>query len=186
MQGEDTPSKNDFTNKLTNLFSFSKDDEDVPEPGSEANPWIGPYDKKTGKTVPMSGDQLRTARRAQERREAAQQRVGQRAYNRQQKAQRRADALVSQRQRVLNGEIQVPDALYQNIVREAERLLAAPTDEQVALRRQQMQNKRDDDLADRREARFRAGQPRGKDLREDTYNEYEAFLPDSARNRSKS
>lgn len=182
--------------RLTSLFSLPSKEEDVPPPGTPptfnddgsiadpGNPYIGPVDPKLGYAPEgYSGSQLRTIRRAQERRQAAERRVGERAYNRQQKALRRGQALVEQRQRVLDGEIEVSPALFDNLTREAERIVAAPTEEQVALRRQQKQNKRDDDLADRREARFRAGKPRGKDLREETYNEYESFLPTSARNR---
>jgi hypothetical protein len=190
-----------FTSRLTSLFSLpgTGADSTVPKPGTpptfnpdgsiadDGNPFIGPIDPKYGyATEGYSGSQLRTIRRAQQRREAAQQRVGQRAYNRQQKAQARGEALVRQRQRVLDGEVEVTDALYQNIVNEAERIVAAPTDEQEALRRQQKLNQREDDLADRRESRFRAGKPRGKDLREETYNEYESFLPGSFRNQAKS
>ena len=185
MDNEDIPNKNHFFARLTNLFSLPKGDEEIPTPGSEENPWIGPYDKKTGKTVPLSGAQLRTARRAQERREAAQRRVGERAYNRQQKLNSKHEADNRQRERIQYGEIQVSPGQLQNTVRDVSWINNLPTEEQVALRRQQKQNKRDDALADRREARFRAGAPRGKDLREETYNEHESFLPDSARNRNK-
>lgn len=178
--------KDNIKDRLTNLFSFGGADEEIPEPGSEDNPWIGPVDPKLGRPREgYSGSQLRTIRRAQQRREAAQQRVGQRAYDRQQKALQRGEALVRQRQRVLDGEIEVSPALYENIVREAERLVAAPTEDEIKANRARKERFRLDALADRREARFRAGKPRGKDKREDTYNEYESFLPTSVNNRSK-
>lgn len=189
-----------FKERLTNLFSFggNKDKKsDVPPPGTPptfnddgsiadpGNPYIGPIDPKLGYApVGYSGTELRRIKRAQQRREAAQQRVGQRAYDRQQKALRRANALEQQRLRVLNGEVAVTDSLYDNIVREAERLVAAPDDHQMKQQRAAKAEKAKGRLEDRREARFRAGKPRGKDLREDIYNEYESLLPDSARNRS--
>lgn len=190
-----------FTSRLTSLFSLpgTGADSTVPKPGTpptfnpdgsiadDGNPFIGPIDPKYGyATEGYSGSQLRTIRRAQQRREAAQQRVGQRAYNRQQKAQARGEALVRQRQRVLDGEVEVTDALYQNIVNEAERIVAAPTEEDELRSRRERQLDRFDRLEARREARFRAGQPRGKDLREDNYNDHEMLLPGSFRNRAKS
>lgn len=188
--------KTGFKDRLTSLFSLPKKEEDIPPPGTPptfnddgsiadpGNPYIGPIDPKLGYAPEgYSGEQLRRIRRAQKRRQAAERRVGERAYNREQKALRRGQALVNQRQRVLDGEIEISPALYENILREAQRIVSLPDVKEYKDRRARQAQAREDRLADRREARFRAGKPRGKDLREDVYNEYESLLPESARNR---
>jgi hypothetical protein len=195
------PGKSETANmkeRLTSLFSLGgkKDaDGDVPPPGTpptfnddgsvadEGNPFIGPIDPKLGyATQGYSGSELRRIKRAQARRQAAERRVGQRAYDRQRKAQARLDSMVRQRQRIVDGVVQVTPAMFANMVADSERLLAADGVDEQAKRTVKAQ-RREDRLADRRWARFRAGQPRGKDLREDIYNEYESLLPTSARRR---
>lgn len=176
-----------------------KDDPTIPPPGTPptwdktdgsiidpGNPWIGPVNSKVGyPTEGYSGLQLRRIRRAQDRREAAERRVGQRDYDRRTESGQKYRAAQQLRLRTLTGQNPVTPALLQNIGRDQLRRAKNGTPEEFLVKQQ---NRRDDldeaaagRLADRREKRFRAGKPRGKDLREVTFNEYESLQPPVAR-----
>jgi hypothetical protein len=178
--------------KLTRLFSFGDKDEnaDVPPPGTPptfdedgsvlepGNPYIGPIDPKLGYAPEgYSGSELRRIRRAQQRREAAEQRVTKRNHNRARRLEWQHEMDNAQREAIRGYEIPVPEAVMRNLLVDQSRIDALPTDEQRAAKRAAQARAREDRLADRREARFRAGKPRGKDLREATFNEHESLLP---------
>lgn len=200
---EDTGAeKTSMREKLNNLFSFGtgpSDDLTVPPPGTPptfdkdgsitdpGNPFIGPIDPKVGyPTEGYSGKELRRIKRAQGRRENAEQRVASRRHNRERRAAWQHEMDNTQREAIRGYEIPVPAAVMANLLRDQDRIDRLPTDEQVAAKRAQDVDRRQGQLDFRRSARFMAGKPRGKDLREDTYNEYEHLLPTSARNRAKS
>lgn len=187
-----------FKERLTSLFSFKKKDEqeDIPAPGTPptfnadgsinnpGNPYIGRIDPRLGYApVGYSGKELRRIKRAQQRREAAKQRVGQNEYNRLIRIKHRHEADNRQRDRIKSGEISVPAAVLENIERDEARIADLPQAQAWLDSREAKAQAREDRLADRREARFRAGKPRGKDLREDIYKEHESLLPDSVNRR---
>jgi hypothetical protein len=194
MSVDPTPSNHDHEPKRHSGFGslFGKKDVDstVPEPGTPpsydknglmsdpGNPWIGPMNKAYGyPTEGYSQAQLRTIRRAQQRREAAQQRVDTRNHNRGRLKDWQHGADNAQRQRILDGTITVPAAVLENAQRDQARIEALPSYEQVELKKADQRQAAKDRADDRREARFRAGKPRGKDLREETFNEHESLLP---------
>lgn len=193
MSVDPTPSNHDHEPKRRGFGSlFGKKDVDstVSAPGTPptydkhgvltdpGNPWIGPVNPKYGyPTEGYSQAQLRTIRRAQIRRSAAEQRVASRNHNRGRLVdwQHRADN--AQRLRIMTGAIQVSPAMWENANRDRNRIEALPSYEQVQLKKADQRQAAKDRADDRREARFRAGKPRGKDLREDTFNEHESLLP---------
>ena len=171
---------------------FGKSDEsDVPPPGTPptydehgvlqdpGNPWIGPKDPKLG--YPKEGysqAQLRTIRRASERRAAAELRVNSRNYARSQKARQRYESFVAQRTRILMEEIPVSPGLRWNVLTDGQRRAkVTKAFDTLAERRHAKSERREDALDARRIARFKAGKPRGKDLREETFKQYSSFLP---------
>jgi hypothetical protein len=179
-----------------NVFDKLTGDEEIPEPGTEptydelgritdpGNPWIGwpdPHDPR--KTIPASGAQRRRARRAQERREAAAQRVGQRAFDRSGESIQRSEAQARQRRRVLTGEIPVSPALLANVRSDELRRRRLGDPEIAAARaedhRAALQEARLDRAEERRIRRFKEGRPRGKDLREETFKQFSHYLPAS-------
>lgn len=188
-----------FKERFGSLFGSKKtEDSTVPAPGTPptfnpdgsikdpGNPWIGPIDPKYGyPTEGFSGAQFRRIRRAQQRREAAERRIGNRAYNRIQKQAAEDQAKIDQRARIVAGEVKISDGLAANLHRAALAAERQPTELEQQARRQQKLEDRQDRAADRRAARFVDGKPRGKDLREATYNEHESLLPTSARNRKR-
>jgi hypothetical protein len=181
-----------------NIFDkFTGDDENVPEPGTEptydalgrmtdpGNPWIGwPDPKNPRRTIPASGAQRRRARRAQERREAAERRVGQRAYDRGQAAIERAEAQARVRRRTITGGFtHMPTGLARNVLRDEVRRQKAGDPEIAAARQQdhrdELREARLDRAEERRIRRFKEGRPRGKDLREETFKQFSYLLPTS-------
>jgi hypothetical protein len=190
--------KQSMREKLTNLFSFHDgpkgfDSDTTPKPGTPptfdedgsvtdpGNPFIGPINPKVGyPTEGYSGKELRRIKRAQTRRENAEQRVATRNHNRARRAAWQHEMDNTQREAIRGYEIPVPEAVMANLLRDQDRIDRLPTDAEVAVQRQEAADQRKDRLDDRREARFRAGKPRGKDLREDIFNEYESLLPKSS------
>lgn len=194
MSVDPTPSNHAFEPKkrrgFGNLFGKKDVDSTIPAPGTPptldkhgvmtdpGNPWIGPMDPKYGyPTEGYSGSQLRTIRRAQQRRAAAEQRVATRNHNRNRLEYWQHGADNAQRDRILNGVVQVTPATWRNVNRDIKRIEALPSYEQVELKEADQRKAAQDRADDRRAARFLAGKPRGKDLREDIYKEYEALLP---------
>lgn len=181
---------------MFNIFDSFKGDEDVPEPGTEptyddngvmtdpGNPWIGWQDPSNPKrTIPASGAQRRRARRAQERRESAEQRVGQRAYDRGHASLQRAEAQARQRRRIITGEVKASPGLLRNVVADENRRRKAGDPEIAAARaqdhREDLLEARLDRAEERRIRRFKEGRPRGKDLREATFKQFSHYLPTS-------
>lgn len=179
---------------MFNIFDSLTGDEDIPAPGTEptydelgrmtdpGNPWIGwPDPTNPRRTIPASGAQRRRARRAEQRRAAAAQRVGQRAFDRSGESIRRSEAQARQRRRVLTGEIQVSPALLANVRNDEIRRRRLGDPEIAAARaddkRSEQYEARLDRVEERRIRRFKEGRPRGKDLREATFNEYSHMLP---------
>jgi hypothetical protein len=195
MSVDPTPSNHDVEpgkvrRRFGSLFGRKDVDSTVPAPGTPptmdkhgvitdpGNPWIGPVDPKYGyPTEGYSGSQLRTIRRAQQRRSAAEARVASRNHNRGRRTDWQHQADNAQRDRILNGVVQVSPAMWENVNRDQARIEALPSYEQVELKKADQRQAAQDRADDRRAARFLAGQPRGKDLREDIYKEYEALLP---------
>jgi hypothetical protein len=177
--------------KFGSLFGKKQDAESlVPAPGTPpsydkhgvmtdpGNPWIGPINPKYGyPTEGSSQKELRRMKRAQIRRSAAEQRVHSRNHNRGRLKNWQHGADNAQRDRILNGVVQVTPAMWQNVNRDIKRIEGLPSFEQRELKKADQATAADERLQDRRAARFLAGKPRGKDLREDIYKEYEALLP---------
>jgi hypothetical protein len=147
--------------------SVADDPIDVPEPGSEENPWIGAAipGAKGKEGEGWSGAQRNRARRRMERAARKEQKVGQRAYNRE-RARRGKLAVVREAQlRVLKGELGTP-AMQRNLENAVERLAkgARLTAEEKTFARHQAVGSRAERLYERRLERFRSGTQRGKDL----------------------
>lgn len=178
------------------LKSLLAGKEDIPAPGTEptyddngiltdpGNPWIGfPDPSNPRRTIPASGKQRRYARRAEQRREAAKQRIGQRAYDRGNKALEQSQAQARARRRTLTAETRVSPDLYNNVVADEKRRHKLGDPQMAELAEQDRRDKLTEDALDRAEQRrirrFLAGKPRGKDLREAVMNEYSHYLPSS-------
>jgi hypothetical protein len=143
------------------------------------NPWIGPINRKKGyPTEGWSGSQRRTILRAEQRRLAAEARVATRNYQRAEKAREQYEAFVAQRARIFRDEIETTPGLYRNVLNDQHRRAVVTKAFGTQAERQQATKDRAADRLDaRRIARFKAGKPRGKDLREDVMNQYSSFLP---------
>ena len=175
---------------LSKLLGKSEDSK-VPEPGTPptrdkhgvitdpGNPWIGPINPKVGyPTEGWSGAQLRVIRRAAERRQAAEIRVNSRQYAKAERKRARWEDLVNRRTMVTTGQVEVAPALLDNAIRDsARRQQVSKAFETQADREQAKKDRQADRLDERRIARFKAGKPRGKDLREETFKQYSSFLP---------
>jgi hypothetical protein len=176
------------------LFGRKNDvDETIPAPGTPptfdehgvltdpGNPWFGPINQKLGyATEGFSGEQRRRIRRASERRSAAEVRVASRNYARNQEKRARYESFVAQRTRIVTGEIAVEPYLLASVQRdEARRRSVTRAFETQAETKQAKADRIEDRLDARRIARFKAGKPRGKDLREETFKQYSSFLPAS-------
>jgi hypothetical protein len=195
MSVDPTPSNHDHEPKRRGFGSlFGKKDVDstVPAPGTPptydkngiltdpGNPWIGPVNPKYGyPTEGYSASQLRTIRRAQQRRAAAEQRVATRNHNRGRLKDWQHGADNAQRDRILNGVVQVTPAMWQNVNRDIRRIESLPSYEQIQLKEADQRQFAEEMLEERRIARFNAGKPRGKDLREETFKVYSHWLPKS-------
>lgn len=95
----------------------AEETEEVPEPGSEGNPWIGVERVQRGQKrfYAFSGAERRRLIRAEKRYAAKRAKTGERAYNRQQR-QREFDAgTVRMQMRILQGDVQVTDAMRANL-----------------------------------------------------------------------
>jgi hypothetical protein len=179
---QSNPVTNFFDGLLDRVNSKSKgeDTEEIPTPGSEENPWIGVEQFVSGQKqfIAFSGKQRRRLRRHAERYAVKESKTGERAYNRQQR-QREFDAgTVRQQARILQGDIPVsPDMmanLHGHILRQT-RLNERALVEQE--RKEAADERRHERLFGRVEARFRAGQPRGKDLRSERWELFYHLLP---------
>lgn len=145
------------------------------------NPWIGPMNHKLGyPTEGYSQAQIRRIRRATERRVAAEGRIATHNYAATEKRRARFVAFREQRSRILSGQIQVSPQIVTNILMdEARRAGVTKAFDTLAQRKDDAESRSEDRLDARRIARFKAGKPRGKDLREDVMNQYSSFLPAS-------
>lgn len=176
---------------LGKFFKSGDDDSKVPPPGTpptydehgvlidSGNPFIGPINPKLGyATEGYSQAQLRTIRRAGERRAAAELRVNSRKYARSQEARQRYESFAERRRQILLGNIAVPAAAFRNAMNDnVHRHGVTKAFDTLAERSHAKSEAREDRLDERRIARFKAGKPRGKDLREETFKQYSSFLP---------
>jgi hypothetical protein len=170
----------------------AKKTDDIPAPGTPptwdengvltdpGNPWIGPMNHKVGyPTEGYSQEQMRRIRRGTERRVAAEGRVATSNYAATEQRRARFVAFREQRGRILRGEVKVSPQIVSNIlVDEQRRASVTKAFDTLAQRKDDAESRREDRLDARRIARFKAGKPRGKDLREDVMNQYSSFLPD--------
>lgn len=180
---------------MFNIFDSLTGDENVPEPGTEptydatgrmtdpGNPWIGwPDPSNPKRTIPASGAQRRRARRAEERRTAAAQRVGQREYDRGVRAVQKAESQARvRRQTVMGGFAQMSPGLAKNVLNDELRRQKIGDPEIAAAKaedhRSDLHEARLDRAEERRIRRFKEGRPRGKDLREETFKYFAHYLP---------
>ena len=177
--------------KKISLFGKKATDDSVPAPGAPptwdengvlidaGNPWIGPMNNKVGyPTEGYSQKQLRRVVRAQKRRQAAEVRVASRAYSKGELRRSQFNAFIEQRGRILRGEVRVSPQVMDNLVTDNRRRQGVTRSFDTLAQRQDVaEDRRDDRLDARRIARFKAGKPRGKDLREDVMKQYSSFLP---------
>jgi hypothetical protein len=167
-------------NILDLIPAFNKDSDEIPEPGTEGNEWIGVKRIVNGQEVfhAFSGRERRRITRAHARYEAKRQRAGERAYNRQaRKAEFNAGTRRAQLA-ILRGEVQVTPAMMDNLTNAIQREQAAYDREQNAEElATNAQKRRSERAHDRRVARFAAGKPRGKDLRYGTFADHSMQLP---------
>jgi hypothetical protein len=175
---------------LSKLLKSDANDK-IPAPGTpptfdengyvvdEGNPFIGPINKAKGyPTEGWSGSQRRTILRAEQRRLAAEARVATRNYQRAEKSRERYESFVNQRTRILMEEIPVSPGLKLNVINDGiRRAQVTRAFDTQAERKQAKLDQAADRLDARRIARFKAGKPRGKDLREEVMNQYSSFLP---------
>jgi hypothetical protein len=154
-------------NDILNLTNLGTPSEEIPEPGTEGNPWIGVERLVNGQKQfhAFSGKELRRIRRADQRATVAEQRKGQRAYNRQQRQQAFDAGTVRQQLLIIQGELQVSPAMRANLeghilrqTRLNERAQHEPERKATAAAR------REASLFERRHARVDAGVGRHADL----------------------
>jgi hypothetical protein len=155
-------------NDILNLTNLGKtESEEIPEPGSEENPWIG-FDRFVNgrkQFYALSGAERRTARRADARAKAAEQRKGQRAYNRQERKREFDAGTVRQQMRILSGELQVSFDMQNNLTAHIMRQTRLNTRADGAEdRRLNAEKRRSERLYDRSRARVDAGTARHADL----------------------
>lgn len=181
------------TGKKISLFKKKGKAEVIPAPGTPptwdehgvlidaGNPWIGPMNPKVGyPTEGYSQKQLRRIMRAEGRRSAAEVRVATKSYARTDARRARFSAFAEQRGRILRGDVKVsPQVLTNALVDQARRAGVTRAFDTQAQRQEDAEDRRNDRLDARRIARFKAGKPRGKDLREDVMNQYSSYLPAS-------
>jgi hypothetical protein len=155
---------NDILN-LTNLGTTSSDE--IPEPGTPENPWIGIDRVVRGQKTfyAFSGAERRRLRRQQERDDRNERERGQRAYNRQQRQQAFDADTVRQQARILTGEIEASFDMQNNLTahimrqtRLNERAQNEPERKAASAERRRAR------LNLRRTARIDAGKPRHADL----------------------
>lgn len=159
--------KIDLDDLLINYGKAPATGEEIPEPGSPENPWIGTnhfvHGQKQFRT--FSGSERRRLRRQIER-DARNERVkGERAYNRELQ-KREFDAGTRRQQlRILKGEVEVSPAMRANleghILREQKAHQARQVEPQ---RREAAAKRRADRLTLRQQYRISIGQARHRDL----------------------
>jgi hypothetical protein len=154
-------------NDVLDLTKLGTQSEEIPQPGTPENPWIGVDRMVNGQKQfhALSGKELRRARRASERAAAAETAKGQRRYNRQQRKQAFDAGTVRQQLRILSGELQVSFDMQNNLTAHIMRQAKLNEREQLAPERKAAAaERRDARLARRRGARIAAGKPRHADL----------------------
>ena len=164
---------------LANVLRFKQDEqEEVPEPGEPGNEWLGVYRFVNGvkQFHAWSGAELNRIRRKGERAKAAEQRAGQRAFNRKKRKDEFRAGTRRAQLRILRDEVEVSPGLRQSLLsalHHQQRLFQRQGTDRAALLRQHAADRLDARRADR----FAAGQPRGKDLRDDVFERYRHLLP---------
>lgn len=156
-----------MNNDVLNLTQLGTQSEEIPEPGTEGNPWIGIEQVVRGqkKFHAFSGKELRRIRRADQRATAAEQAKGQRAYNRQQRQKEFDAGTVRQQLRIITGELEVSPAMMDNLQGHIMRQTKLNEREQLAPeRREAAAARRQARLNQRRIGRIDAGKPRHADL----------------------
>lgn len=110
---------NDFDALLDRINTTQNDTEEIPEPGTPENPWIGVERVVNGQKqfYALSGAERRRSIRAAKRADVAEQQKGQRRYNRQQRKQAFDAETARQQLRILKGELQVSFDMQNNLTR---------------------------------------------------------------------
>lgn len=155
-----------MSNDILNLTNLGKS-EDIPEPGTEENPWIGVDRVVRGQRqfYAFSGAERRQVRRSWARDEANEQARGQRAYNRQQRQQAFDAGTVRMQLKIISGEIPVSFDMLDNLTRHIVRQTKLNEREQLAPERKAAAAaRREARLNQRRINRIDAGKPRHADL----------------------
>ena len=168
-------------NDLRFVLPKAKDDEEIPEPGTPGNEWLGVERFVNGakQFYAFSSAEIARMRRRTARFEAAEKRRGQRAYNRSQRRQARLADTRRMQLLILQGEVEVPEAMRRNLVTSLENQQRAEgRAENAAGDREMAAAVRESRAEQRRIRRFQAGQPRGKDLREDVFARYAHMIPE--------
>jgi hypothetical protein len=151
----------------TRVHEATGSDQDIPEPGSEENPWIGVDRVVNGQKqfYAFSGAERRRLIRADKRAHARQQAKGQRAYNRQERKREFDAGTVRQQLRIITGELQVSPAMLDNLQGHILRQTRLNTRADGAEdRRRAKAARREARLNQRRIARIDANRPRHADL----------------------
>lgn len=156
-----------MNNDILNLTQLGTQSEEIPEPGTEGNEWLGADRLVHGQKqfYTFSGADMRRIRRQQERDTANERARGERAYNRQQR-QREFDAgTVRMQMKILTGEVQASFDMQNNLTahimrqtRLAERSQHEPERKAAAAARREVR------LEARQVNRWRAGKARHSDL----------------------
>jgi hypothetical protein len=150
-----------------NARQLEESGEEIPEAGSDGNPWIGFEYVQNGqkKFHALSGVERRRVRRAAERAEASEQAKGQRRYNRQLRRREFDAGTVRQQARILQGEIKVTPALMGNLQTAIMRQMQINRLEDTAQERKEAKaNRRAERLRQRQQSRLDSGQRRHRDL----------------------
>lgn len=152
---------------LDRVNGTANESEEIPEPGSEGNPWLGVERVVRGQKTfyAFSGKELRRIRRSNERYDVKRQAAGQRAYNRDQRQKAFDAGTIRQQLRIISDELEVTPAMKANLTSHimrhtalSERKLTEP-DRKAA--RAALSEAR---LFERRHARVNAGKGRHADL----------------------
>lgn len=152
---------------LDRVNARANDSEDIPEPGTEENPWIGVDRLVNGQKQfhAFSGKERRRLRRIGERDAQNEQDRGQRSYNRQQRKQAFDAGTVRQQLRIITGELEVSPDMKRNL--EGHILRQTRLNERAQLelqRRAEAGQRREARLLARSAERVRLGVARHRDL----------------------
>lgn len=171
----------DLDGLLDRVNAQSKDHKDgdpIPAPGQPGNEFIGTTRIVNGKKqfYAFSGAERRRLNRVQARDKLNEQQAGERKYNRDQRRQAFDAGTVRQQLRIITGELEVNPHMKRNLeshIMRQTKINAVDVEARGELRATQRRGQ----LDARRAARFFAGKPRGKDLRDAAWSENFHLLP---------